>query len=73
MYVIIKDKYATLKKIVEWSKKKYGEVFSERMFLEQLTYLGDLQFDEKLIFLGEQKITIKELSAFFQQEVFLLG
>lgn len=69
LYAIIKNKYISLKKIIDGSKKKYGELFSERMFLEQLTYLEDLQYDEKLIFLGEKNISKENLSKFFQKEV----
>ncbi len=69
LYAIIKNKYISLEKIIDGSKKKYGELFSERMFLEQLTYLEDLQYDEKLIFLGEKNISKKNLSRFFKKEV----
>jgi len=69
LYVIIKNGHATLKGIVKWCKKKYGEVFSERMFLEQLTYFGDMEADKKLKFLEERYVSPKEMAKFFEKEI----
>lgn len=69
LYVIIKNKYATLSEIIRWCRKKYGGVFSERMFLEQLTYLGDIEADRKLRFLGEKYVLPEELARFFEKEI----
>lgn len=33
LYVVIKNGYATIKEIIKWCQKKYGAIFSERMFL----------------------------------------
>jgi predicted nucleotidyltransferase component of viral defense system len=69
LYVIIKNGHADIPGIVKWCQKKYGDVFSERMFLEQLTYTGDLETDVKLKFLGEKYISPKKLADFFKQKI----
>lgn len=42
LYTILKNDYIRLKDIVGKAKKVYGNVFDEKMFLEQLVYFGDL-------------------------------
>jgi len=69
LYVIIKNRYATLKNIIIWCKKKYAEVFSERMFIEQLLYLEDITPDRKLKFLKEKFVEPKDLAKFFEKEI----
>ena len=66
LYVILRDKHATLRSIIKWCQRKYGEIFSERMFLEQLTYFGDVEIDRGIRYLNEKPISPKELSAFFK-------
>lgn len=72
LYVIIKNGHADIPGIVKWCQKKYGDVFSERMFLEQLTYTGDLEPDKKLKFLGEKYVSPKKLADFFRQYILKL-
>jgi hypothetical protein len=69
LYVIVKNKLVSLAEIIKWSQKKYGEVFSERMFLEQLVYLKDVAPDRSLKFLGEKYVSPQVLSAFFSDLV----
>ena len=42
LYTILKSKYISLPKLVSETKKIYGSVFEEKIFLEQLVYFGDL-------------------------------
>lgn len=72
LYVIIKNKHASLKEIIKWCIKKYGDVFSERMFLEQLTYLGDIGIDDKIRPLEERFLPTDKLTSFFRKEIRLL-
>ena len=72
LYSIIKDNYASLKSIIVWCRKKFGKIFSERMFLEQLTYFGDAKADRKLKFLSGKYIAPKELATFFKKEIRML-
>lgn len=69
LYIIIKNGYATLKEIVHWSEKKYGGVFSQRMFLEQLVFTDDLEVDTKLKYLGEKYVTPKKMAEYFMAKI----
>lgn len=69
LYVIIKKGYYTLKKIIEGCKKKYNEVFSERMFLEQLSYTDDIIKENAIKFLDEEEVAIKDINKFFKKEI----
>ena len=42
LYSILKNDYMHLKDIIAKAKKVYGNVFDEKIFLEQLVYFGDL-------------------------------
>ncbi|MFH1542305.1 MAG: nucleotidyl transferase AbiEii/AbiGii toxin family protein [bacterium] len=69
LYVLVKNGHATLKDIVKLCRRKYGEVFSERMFLEQLTYMGDSSGDKQLRYLGEKFVSPAQLIEFFKKEI----
>ena len=69
LYIIIKDGYASIWEIIKWCKKKYGDIFSERMFLEQLTYLEDIEKNEHLKFLKEKYVSPKFLAKFFKKKL----
>lgn len=43
LYTILKDQYISLNEIISGAKSVYGNVFDEKIFLEQLTYFGDMQ------------------------------
>lgn len=42
LYAILKNKYMSLSEVVLWTKKIYGNVFDEKIFLQQLVYFDDL-------------------------------
>jgi hypothetical protein len=67
LYFILKKKYLTLKDIEKMSEKKYGDKFNFRLFLEQLTYLEDVE-EKKINFLQE-KVTKKDIQKFFEKEI----
>lgn len=69
IYTIIKNRHTTLPKIIHLCEKKYGEIFSRRMFLEQLIYLEDIPEDKNMIFLNENYISSKEIEKFFKTEL----
>lgn len=48
-----KEKYLTLEGIISLSKQKFGQGFSEKLFLEQLTYWDDIE-DYKIEFLKNE-------------------
>ncbi|MDP3917974.1 MAG: hypothetical protein Q8Q30_02260 [Candidatus Woesebacteria bacterium] len=65
IYSLLKGKYITLEKIISLSKNKFGRGFSEKLFLEQLTYWGDIK-KYKIKYIGEkvEPDEIKELLLF---------
>ncbi|MBN3033527.1 MAG: nucleotidyl transferase AbiEii/AbiGii toxin family protein [Candidatus Saganbacteria bacterium] len=69
LYVLVKRRFVTLKGIIASCRKKYGDIFSERMFLEQLTYCGDLEQDIKLNFLAEKYVSPARIVDFFAREI----
>ncbi|MFH1386152.1 MAG: nucleotidyl transferase AbiEii/AbiGii toxin family protein [bacterium] len=69
LYVMVKNNFLALDQITDIAKKKYGEVFSERMFLEQLAFTGDIVVDEKLRYLSEQPAAPKTIAAFFRNKI----
>ena len=52
IYFLIKNKHILLEEIIKLSKQKFGNGFSEKLFLEQLTYWGDVE-DYDIKFLKE--------------------
>jgi hypothetical protein len=48
LYVCIRDGITTLAEVIENARNKYGDVFSDRLFLEQLVYFGDIDEGQKL-------------------------
>ena len=67
LYFIFSKKYCTLEKIIKLAKKKYGDEFNARLFLEQLIYLEDIK-DTNIIFL-KMKATKKQIQQFFEKEI----
>ena len=47
LYCILKHGYAKLPEILGNAGKVYGSMFSEKLFLAQLTYLGDIPVSER--------------------------
>lgn len=43
LYEILKNKYMNLSELITSTKKIYGSIFDEKMFLTQLVYFGDLR------------------------------
>lgn len=67
LYFILKEKQSSLKKIIEISKKKFKEEFNQRLFLEQLIYLEDVE-DMEIRYLKIKPMK-KEIQKFFEREV----
>lgn len=66
LYFIIKKGFP-LKNIIKGAQKKFGDSFSEKLFLSQLVYFGDLK-DFTIDFIGE-KYSQKEIKNFLEKEV----
>lgn len=66
LYFVIKNDFS-LKNIIKRAQKKFGDFFSEKLFLSQLTYLGDLK-DFTVDFIGK-KHSPKEIKSFLERGV----
>ena len=67
LFFIISEAHGSLEDIVALAEKKYGNEFNSRLFLEQLTYLDDVD-DFAIIFL-KRDIGKSDLQSFFDNEV----
>jgi hypothetical protein len=67
IYFLLKDKYLSLETLILLSGKKFGNDFSERLFLEQLIYWKDIvDFEIEYIRVHVKPKTIK---SFLEKEV----
>lgn len=66
LYFIMKSDFQ-LRNIISGTKKKFSDLFSEKLFLSQLCYLGDIK--EFSIELVRGKVTPKQLHIFFEKVV----
>jgi predicted nucleotidyltransferase component of viral defense system len=66
IFFVLKKGYE-LKKIIHNCQKKFGGLFSEKLFLEQLIYFEDIK-DFSVEFIGE-RYQAKEIKAFLKQKV----
>lgn len=53
LFILMKQDHASLEKIMEFGKKKFGGEFNELLFLEQLIFFDDLKIS-KIEFIQEQ-------------------
>lgn len=67
LYFIISGNFLSLDEIIKTSEKKYRDEFNSRLFLEQLTYLEDIE-DSQILFLKEE-IDKNKLEKFFEDEI----
>jgi hypothetical protein len=67
IFLLLKDNYVSLGQIINDAQKKFKTFFSPRLFLNQLTYYGDIT-DFKVEFIN-QKYSKKEIQNFLKEEV----
>lgn len=67
LYFIIKNKYLSLDKIINLAIKKFGNDFSQKLFLEQLVYWDDV-YNYEIDFMGKE-ILPEEIKSFLINEV----
>lgn len=71
LYFILK-KDLSLAKIIERAQRKFGDTFSDKLFLSQLSYLKDIKdFSSEL--LVPEEITPEKLTVFFESEIIKLN
>ncbi len=66
LYFLLKDKYFSLKELINLAEKKFDSDFSAKLFLEQLVYWSDIQ-DYTIDFIGKE-IPEEEIKAFLEDE-----
>ena len=66
LYFILKNGFS-IEEIAEGAERKFGDLFSRKLFLSQLCYLGDVQ--DAVIDFTDEKIQPDALQKFFEEEV----
>lgn len=66
LYFAVKNGYS-LEKIIKGVKRKFGDTFSEKLFLSQLCYYSDIK-DFSIEFI-EEKTSKLQLQKFFEREI----
>lgn len=66
LYFILKSGLR-LERIIKEAAKRYGAMFEEKLFLEQLEFMGDLK-DRQINFIGESR-TFEEIHEFLHQQI----
>ena len=67
MYTIVSKNIIDLQSIIEGAKKKYGEIFNDRVFLEQLVYIKDIE-NEPIQWI-DNSVSKKEIQDFFEVKI----
>ncbi len=65
LYVFFKDKHVTIDELVSIAEKKFGNEFSSKLFLEQLSYTDDIR-DSAVSFVSRTE-TADEMKRFLEQ------
>lgn len=66
-FFLLKERVLTIRKIVELAKRKFGGEFNEALFLQQLSYFGDLR-ETKIDFIKKTNSS-SEIKFFLEKEV----
>ena len=66
LYTILKNGYINLSKLISATKKIYGSVFEEKIFLAQLIYFDDLRNFDIIPLSGSEVPKPEELKRFFE-------
>lgn len=69
LYTILKQGYINIKQIIQKCKKAYGGAFSEKLFLEQLVYFGDISSFSVVSITKAPLPQLEEVKHFFEGEV----
>jgi hypothetical protein len=71
LYAGLKGGYASLRGIIDLARKKYGDAFNDRLFLEQLLYLEDVP-EAPIIFL-DKSVGRPEIEQYFSELISQFG
>ncbi len=67
IYFLIKEGWVTLESMIDMAEHRFGGEFSRKLFLEQLSYTGDIN-DFSITYLGKPH-TPQEISEFLELQV----
>jgi Nucleotidyl transferase AbiEii toxin, Type IV TA system len=67
LYAGLRGNHSSLSEMIVLARKKYGDAFNDRLFLEQLVYLDDIP-DYPIVFIGET-IERSEIERFLRAAV----
>lgn len=68
LYYLLYERHISLEEIIELAKKKYKNDFSDRLFLEQLIYLNDINVTN-ITLLKQEHFTKEQLKTFFEKQI----
>ena len=68
LYYLLYEKHTSLKEIIEIARKKYKNDFNDRLFLEQLIYLDDINLTD-IRLLKQEHLTKEKLHEFFKKQI----
>ncbi len=68
LYWLIKYRYVTINEIIKIAQKKYKNEFNDRLFLEQLIYLEDVE-EVKIVALKKDNPSKSKIQKFFEKKV----
>lgn len=68
LFFIIQERHAALPEIIAMAAKKYGTAFNDRLFLEQLVYLDDIE-DVQIQQLRGAPLDKAAIEKFFTEEI----
>jgi len=71
LFFILNEQHTSLKSILASAKKKYGHEFNDRLFLEQLLFLNDLE-EGSISFLRNGPVTKRRLLNEFSADIHAL-
>ncbi|MCX6791650.1 MAG: nucleotidyl transferase AbiEii/AbiGii toxin family protein [Candidatus Gottesmanbacteria bacterium] len=67
LYFLLKENYVSIGELISLSQKKFGTDFSEKLFLEQIVYWGDM--DDYIVDFLTTEIEPEEIKIFLENEV----
>ena len=68
LYYLLYEKHTSLERIIETARKKYKNDFNDRLFLEQLIYLDDINLTD-IRLLKQDHLTKEQLEKFFKEQI----
>lgn len=68
LYFVLSQKHMTIERLINESEKRFGNVFSQKLFLKQLLLVEDCE-KVSIKYLGSLKPSLKEIADRFHEQV----